>query len=92
MKGKAFILSIIKKLESLVDGMVVYAYKECSWYSICLSDYDYYFHNQRFKTLSKAWHKAAVARGFKISFAYCNPLESKLKKLADEDNLIINVV
>ena len=92
MKETAFILSIIKKLESLVDGMIVYAYKERSWYSICLSDYDYYFHDHRFNTLSRAWHKAAVARGFRISFAYCKPLESKLKKLADEDNLIINVV
>ena len=92
MKEKAFILSIIKKLESLVDGMVVYAHKECSWYSICLSDYDYYFNDQRFKTLSRAWYKAASARGFKISFAYCKPLESKLKKLAYEDDLIINVV
>jgi hypothetical protein len=41
--------------------------------------------------LSNAWYKAGKALGVKIIFAYAEPIEEKLEKLLNEDNLYINV-
>ena len=94
---KAFIFEIVRKTESLRDGLIAYAYAERAvpsapeiWW-ICVSDYDFYREDQRFKVLCKAWHKAARARGINLSIVYCNPLEKKLNQLSNDDNLILNV-
>ena len=94
---KAFIFDIVRKTESLRDGIVAYAYAEQAvpsapeiWW-VCVSDYDFYREDQRFKALCKAWHKAARALGINLSIAYCNPLEKKLNQLANADNLILNI-
>lgn len=80
------------------EGVVAYSYKDGNapmthvWWTISVSDFDLYMNDKRFKTLTKAWHKAANAQGEKISFV-CGwmPTEEKLVKLANEDNLILNV-
>lgn len=98
MKIETFILNILKKIESLQDGVIAYAYKTGNapmthtWWEVSVSDFDLYMNNPRFKALSKAWHKAAEAQGNKIVFV-CGwiPTEEKLAKLAEEDNLILNV-
>ena len=94
---KAFIFEIVRKTESLRDRLIAYAYADRAvpsapeiWW-ICVSDYDFYREDQRFKALCKAWHKAARARGINLSIVYCNPLEKKLNQLANDGNLILNV-
>ena len=98
MKIESFILSILKKVESMKEGVVAYSYKignapmtHVCW-EISVSDFDLYMNDKRFKTLSNAWHKAAKAKGHKIIFV-CGwmPTEEKLVKLMEEDNLILNV-
>ena len=91
MKIESFILSILKKIEESWPGVICYAYKTGNapmthvWWEVSVSD-------KRFKTLTNAWHKAAKAQGHKIIFV-CGwkPTEEKLVKLAEEDNLILNV-
>lgn len=98
MKIEKFILNILKKIESLKDGVIAYAHKTGNvtmthtWWEISVSDYELYMHDKRFKALTNAWHKAALAQGYKIIFV-CGwmPTEEKLAKLAEEDNLILNI-
>lgn len=98
MKIESFILSILRKVESLKDGVIAYSYKSGNapmthtWWEISVSDFDLYMNDKRFKNLSKAWHTAAKQQGHKIIFV-CGwmPTEEKLAKLAEEDNLILNV-
>ena len=94
---KAFIFDIVRKTESLRDGIVAYAYAEQAvpsapeiWW-VCVSDYNFYLEDQRFRVLCNAWHKAAMARGINLSIAYCNPMEKRLNQLANADNLILNI-
>lgn len=98
MKIEDFILNILKKIEEIDEGSIAYAYKtgnapmtEVYW-EISVSNSYFYMNNKRFKTLTKAWYKSARARGEKIIFV-CGwkPSEEKLVKLADENNLILNV-
>jgi len=98
MKIESFILSILKKVESMKEGVVAYSYKTGNapmthvWWEISVSDFDLYMNDKRFKALSNAWHKAAKAKGHKIIFVCgCIPTEEKLVKLMEEDNLILNV-
>ena len=97
MKIDEFIMSIIRKIESLKEGVIAYAYKDGNenmthtWYCVCLSDYEMYMNDKRFKALSKAWHTAGKAFGIKVIFAYCNPLEEKMGKLQYDGNLFLNV-
>lgn len=98
MKIEGLILSILKKVESMQDGLIAYAYKTGNepmthtWWEISVSDFEFYMHDKRFKALSSAWHEAAKAQGEKLIFV-CGwkPTEEKLVKLAEEDNLILNV-
>ena len=98
MKIESFILSILKKVENMKEGVVAYSYKTGNapmthvWWEISVSDFDLYMNDKRFKTLSNAWHKASKAKGHKIIFV-CGwmPTEEKLVKLSDENNLILNV-
>lgn len=98
MKIEKFILNILKKIESLQDGIIAYAYKSSNetftniWWEISISSFEVYMHNKRFKTLSRAWCKAAQLHGYKIVFV-CGfmPTEVKLMRLAERDNLILNV-
>ena len=97
MRIENFILSIIRKLEEIKPGMIAYAYKDSNapkigfWWTICVSDFEFYMNDTRFKTLSKAWHAAIKARKEKIMFCYCSPKEKKLVTLAESDNLIMNI-
>lgn len=97
MKGWNFILSIIKQIEHLFPGIIAYGYEDGNlpqthkWWTVCISDYEIYMSNPRFKALSRAWRKAAIARGYKVVFCYCKPLEEILAKLAKNDNLILNL-
>lgn len=91
MKVDKFIFSIIRKIESMKQGMIAYAYFDKGFYWICLNDFDFYMTDKRFKALSNAWHKAGKSLGIRVTFAYCAPKEEHLVKLANEDNLFLNV-
>lgn len=93
---ECFILNIVKKIESLRDGVLSYAYKAENsdgtnkrWEVVC-SDLDMYLNDKRFDALRRAWGKAAKARGQKIIFIGRNPNEKILNDLLEEDNLIMN--
>ena len=98
MGKESFLLSVVKKIESLKDGIISYGCltgnidMTYTWWQISVSDYDLYMHDERFKRLSRAWYKAALAKGFKLIFV-CGwvPSEEKLLKLAEEDNLILSI-
>lgn len=96
MRIENFILSIVKKLEATYP-VISFAYKDCNstntyeWWWICMTNYEVYVQDKRFKILSDAWRAAAKARGIKIVFCYCSAKEKFLEKLAKEDNLIMNV-
>lgn len=98
MGKESFLLSVVKKIESLKDGIISYGYltgnidMTYTWWQISVSDYDLYMHDERFKRLARAWHKIAESKGFKLIFV-CDwiPKEEKLVKLAEEGNLILNV-
>lgn len=92
MSKESFILSIVKKIESLKEDTVAYGYKTDKWWEISVSDFNLYMNDERFKRLSNAWHKAAKAKGFKLIFV-CGwvPSEQKLLELAESDNLILNI-
>lgn len=91
MKIDKFISSILKKIESLKQGIIAYAYFDSNWYWICLNDFDFYMNDKKFKILAKAWDTAGKALGIKIIFAYCKPKEEFLVKLANDDNLFLNM-
>ena len=97
MKPRKYILTIIKRIETLYPNVICYAYLDGNepmthrWWSLCISDYNVYMNDERFKKLSSAWHKGAIAQGIKLIFFYCNPQEKKLFELADKDNLIMNI-
>lgn len=98
MKSEKFILNIIEKIESLKDGVIAYAYKTSNatmmhtWWEVSVSDFDLYVNDKRFKNLSNAWHKAAIVHNIRLVFV-CGwiPTEEQLFRLANEDNLILNV-
>nr|DAY08609.1 MAG TPA: hypothetical protein [Caudoviricetes sp.] len=92
-KIEALIYAILTKVDSLREGIVSYAYwkDDLRCYCVCLSDYEVYTNDKRFRVLSNAWYKAGKALGVKIIFAYAEPIEEKLEKLLNEDNLYINV-
>lgn len=92
-----FIKGILAKCESLRPDVIAYAHQDSNsvkthfWTTVCVSDMDMYFNDNRFKALTRAWHKVAQKQGFKLIFCYCNPKEKKLAELAEQGNLILNV-
>jgi len=93
---EAFLLSVLRKIEGLKEGVICIAHEDyypdgsLRWYWIAVNDYAFYAQDKRFKTFSKAYHKAAAANGLNIQFCYCSMSESYLLKLANENNLIMD--
>lgn len=87
MNERKLLYKICKQAEDLFS-VICYAYKDGLFWNICIDDYDKY-RNQDFKEFSSKWQNKFITLGIKIVFCYCYPLEEKLIKLADEDNLIL---
>ena len=95
---RKFLLSILKQIESLKDGVIAYAYRTSNapktfrYWEVSVSDFDLYMNDNRFKQLTKEWHEEAERRGERIIFI-CGwvPTEERLLKLAEEDNLVLNL-
>jgi hypothetical protein len=97
-KKEDFILSVIKKIETMQEGIIAYGFftgnldMSYTWYQINVSDYNFYMKDERFKKMSTVWHKAAKARGFLLVFVMgWYPKEQNLLELADKNNLILNI-
>ena len=97
MRIENFILSIVKKLEDTYPGVIAWAHKDWNaprtyeWWCICITDFEIYMHDKRFKTLTHAWHAAGKARKINMVICYCSAKEKKLNELAEENNLIMNI-
>lgn len=91
MTNESLISKIVRNTEAKFGG-ICYAYqdKDSGYWWIATDDYTTYS-SPKFKTWSKNWHKVADRCRVKLVFCYCNPNELALQKLADEDNLIMNV-
>lgn len=90
------ILKVVCAIESLKEGTICYAYYDKSYehyefWAICVNDFQFYMSDKRFIALCGAWRKILRTKGCRVSFCYQNPTEKILSKLADEDNLIMNV-
>lgn len=92
-----FIQSILAKCESMRPGVIAFAYQNGNatgthkWIEVCVSDFDLYSQDQRFKTLRKAWYKVAEKQHIRLVFAFCSPKEKKLCELAESGNLLMNI-
>lgn len=108
MKGEEeFVLSIIKKLESIKEGLVCFSYvckydpdgreiknPDAIFRFIAMDNYEFYktlYFEKRTFNLIKVWRKISDKMGLKIVFCYRNPIESQLVELLKDDNLIMNV-
>ena len=93
----AFLLSVLVKIESLKEGIICISHSDqypdgsLRWHWIAVNDYELYAHDKRFKTFSAAYRKAAQARGLKLVFCYSTMSEENLLKLANENDLLMNI-
>lgn len=96
-KRYAFILRIIRILESLNKGVICFSHEDVypdgsyRWDWICIDDYYIYTRDARYKELAKRFSAEAKKIGINIAFCYCSISEEKLLELAENDNLIMNV-
>lgn len=86
-----FLMSIIRKIESLQEGLITYAFFDSPWYWFCLNDFEFYMHNRCFNNLTKVWHKVSKTLNIRIVFVYKEPSEDFLLKKANENNLYLNI-
>lgn len=91
MNNSGLILKIIRQIEEKFN-CITYAYIEENndWWNICISNYDVY-RGDEFKKLKNNWRIILNKRKIKAVFCYCNPIESNLIKLSNDNNLIMNV-
>lgn len=96
MSEKGLIFKIVKGIEAEFKNIIAYAYLDSndtitnSWWLICINNFRSYYSNE-FKNFSNKWREIANKKGVKIVFCYCDANEKKLIKLAESDNLIMNV-
>ena len=96
MSQRSVVYRVIKAYERMFPDSIAYGYsdenslKTWQWWNICIDSWDIY-QSQKFKNFAKVWHLYATKRKTRIVFAFCVPNEKKLLKLAESDNLILNV-
>lgn len=88
------LLSSLRKLESLKEGLHTYAYDTGEWIEISIDDYDLYRDNQKFKEVSKEIRNDFMDKfKLKVVFVYRkapdNILEDFKKKLKDKGKELI---
>lgn len=97
MKDLKFLRGILAKTEALKNGVVSWASERVDatgtnhWTEVCVSDADFYFNDAQFKRWREVWHSVAHKRGLRLIFAFCPPDEQRLAKLANENNLLMNL-
>lgn len=82
---------VVKGIEAKFNGTIAYGYVDKELGNvICLSDYNIY-RSTDFAFVAESWRKIMKAKNQRILFAFCIPSEKELQKLADEENLVLNV-
>ena len=92
---RKFISKLVKDIEDKFS-VLAYAYldgnepKTHVWWTVCVNDYNLYVSDDYKKFISQ---KRVVANklDIKLLFVYRNTFESILVKLAEADNLIMNI-
>lgn len=89
------LLKIVRTIEKLKPGIISWAFvnknnPKFSFINVCISDYDFYLHDARFRKLKDAWHLAFFKKRKPLIFCYCNPIENDLLKLAEDNNLVMD--
>jgi len=92
MKKEVSFIQKVVKLTEKNFGVICYAYKDGDWWWICINDYDIYSKDELYKKWKENWRKIGKSISVNVTYCYCNPLESKLRELSDNDNLIMNIV
>lgn len=81
---------VIKGIEAKFNGVIAYGYSDNGMEIVCLSDYSVYS-SKEFASVAFSWRKIMQSKNKRILFAYCKPMEKELVRLANEDNLVMNV-
>ena len=95
MSERGFIYKIVRQTEERF-GCICYSYKDVNapktyvWWNVCIDNYELYYSDE-FRAWTKEWHRKSKDVKINIVFCYCNPIEEKLAKFAEEDNLILNL-
>jgi hypothetical protein len=89
--SSGFILKIVMQIECKFNCLA-YAYLDeiTKLWHICCDDYELYANDEIYKEFRAKCHNLSKERGVKIVFCYCNPTESQLINLID-NNLIMNL-
>lgn len=98
MQAERLVLQVLREIEELNPKILTYAYKASNttashvWWEVSVSSFDLYMNDQRFEYLRNKWHKEAKFFGIRLVFV-CRwtSTESFLWKLADADNLVLNI-
>lgn len=95
MNERNFIHKLVRQTEEKF-GCICYAYKDGNvsktniWWNVCVDNYELYY-SAKFRDWIKRWHSKFKEVNISLLFCYCNPIEEKLAKLAEEDGLIMNL-
>ena len=96
MSERSTVFKIVKAIESEFKDVIAYAHFDgnslmtYTWWTICISNCELYY-SKEFKEFCKQCREKAKKQNVRLLFCYCNPLEKNLLKLAENDNLIMNL-
>lgn len=85
------LLTLIKKIEALQNGIIAYAYKDTNWWVVAVDDYNFYKDNKQFRLLAEQWRKVFKSKNVKIVYAFRAPNEKILENLLEHNSLIMNI-
>lgn len=95
MNERNFIHKLVRQTEERF-GCICYAYKDGNasktniWWNVCVDNYELYY-SAKFRDWTKRLHSKSKEFNIILLFYYCNPIEKKLAKLAEENDLIMNL-
>lgn len=86
MSENELLLSSLKRIEELKEGLHTYAYNTGDWIEIAVDDYDFYRDDKGFADVSKEIHKEFMDKfNMKIVFVYCPYSDKALKRITDKN-------
>lgn len=92
---RKFISKLVKDIEDKFS-VLAYAYRDGNkskthvWWTICVNNCDLYF-SKEYKEFTSQKYAIFKKLNINVIFAYRNTFESILVKLAEADNLIMNI-
>lgn len=85
------LLTLLKKIETIQEGIIAYSYKDENWWIVAVSDYDFYRSNPQFLQLKESWRKVFSGKNQKIVYVFRAANEKILENLAEHNNLIMSL-